>query len=258
MSMAEQITQGVDWWLRAEVRESRDGRNRVLDSFDLARASYARAPYDIGNIDAAKTRNHHARFNLLLEHVRPDDLCNDYIAGKIIHHALMFVSGGFRTQSFLQARNQAEYEDLRFGRNKEANGAAGLPIEDIAAQALGDIAVHEQPDSIDLDALMEQSRRANDEILLDHYRIYRWFNENPDRETDRIDSNEVPVRAVLDCQRNGLMLAVSHIAMAAESRNGNFERVPFLEPKSITDVSIQPIYPLDPNALLQLQAEYGG
>jgi len=53
--MVEILATGLDLWLRAEVRESQAGRNRVLDDYAEARASYLRTAQDPANRDAQKS-----------------------------------------------------------------------------------------------------------------------------------------------------------------------------------------------------------
>lgn len=240
--MSEVIVQGIDWWLREEVRESNAGRNVVLDDFSGMRESYLQNSGS-NSMDAAKITSHFGRFNLLVNNVDAEGLQRDFVAGKIIHHALMFVSGGFRTQCFLQAANQAEYEVLRFGRNSEPNGAAGVWIKDAVEATLGKDYVATPPQTLNIAQVLEESSKVNERIFENQLGIYGWLKSHPDHARSGLQEDSYPVELALDSQKAGLVLAISHIAVAASLREGKLSRVPVLEPKSISDVSSQPIYP---------------
>lgn len=202
---------------------------------------------DNDNRDARKGGGHHFRYNYLLRFIEQEgaaSLRHDFTVGKLLHHDLMFTSGAFRAESFLRAANQAQYELLRFGRLGTFNGAVGTDIRTAVASALSmDIA---NPDAAlpDLGEFIDFSKGINDSIRNNHLKIYEWFRENPDRLLAPIDEGELPVEITHENQRNSLTLAATHIAVAAALRSDDLSSVPFLEPKSISDVSNEPIYPL--------------
>lgn len=176
----------------------------------------------------------------------PEGLHDDYVAGKFILYSLMFVSGGFRTQCFLQASSPDQYEDLRFGRNDMVNGATGISIHQVLSEVVDPDRVLINPNN-SVDRLLRTSTEANELIFGAHQVIYPWFKANPDRAHAALHQDEEPVQAMLVCQEAGLALAASHILVAASLRDGDLTAVPFLQPKSITDASRTPLYPFAPN-----------
>jgi hypothetical protein len=235
----ERVGQVLDWWLRAEVRESRDGRNKVWDDFNTVRGGYV-LPFE-QNQDALKVSNHYSRFDRLIGNY-PSFAGNDHVIGRIIHHSLMFVSGNFRTQCFLQAADQAGYEENRFGKNNDYNGAAGVDIGTSIGRTMQKF---EELGKGNLDNVVSYSKAVNKQIHDFHNHIYGWHVDNPDRATEALDENEFPVQMVRSCQVLGLQLAAGHVVLAAQMRGGDLERVPILEPKSITDAPQDPMYPFE-------------
>jgi hypothetical protein len=234
------VSSGIDWWLREEVKESHQGRNRFLDDFDGMRASYLTGSegYDM---DVAKATGHYDRFRVLAESVRPTDSPDEndkYKIGKVIHHALMFVSGGFRMQAFLQARSQTEYEHNRYDRVDEFNGATSVDLP----QAVGRLLL--ESDGITaFNDLKEYNLQHSDDIYKRRLEMYAWFSRNPERAEDALASQDLPIEIALETQQHGLAIAVGQIAFFGR-RLGGVEAVPFLEPKSISDVADTPIYPI--------------
>jgi hypothetical protein len=230
------IAKGIDWWLREEVLESSQGRNKIRDNYVEVRQSYSQP--EERSSDVAKTGGHYVRFNQLVA-VYPEEYGSDYFIGKVLHHALMFVSGNFRTQCHLQAATQEEYNKLRFGRRKEYNGAAGVDI--LSAVHLG-IEAFRKFGTHDLQDVVTSSMRLNQDIFDANSEIFRWHTANPGRAMDGLREDEGPVPAVKVCQRLAICLAAGHVRLASQLRDGLLEAVPFLEPKSITDASEQPLY----------------
>jgi hypothetical protein len=237
------ISRGIDIWLRQEVTESGEGRNQSLDSYPDMRQSYM-AGEDGYTLDVAKAAGHYGRFKLALGNLDESELqpfsdFYKFAVGKVIHHALMFVSGGFRTQAFLEASSQEEYNQNRFGRLNDYNGAIGINLDDHVGEGLKEI------DALaTMQGLKALSHAKNDEIYNQHRSIYAWFASHPEKHAAALGHDSDPVQAALAQQRLGLAIAVSHIAFFGNRIEGGFAQVPFLEPKGISDVSRQPIYPL--------------
>lgn len=236
------IANGVDKWLRDEVQESHDGRNRFLDDFAATRASYltGTTAYDL---DIAKIASHYGRFKLVAEGVaslssKPNER-GEYAIAKAIHHALMFVSGGFRTQAFLEASSQDEYEHNRFSRLHEFNGATSIDL----TTGIGELLVEASGIST-AQELKEYSLDHNENIYAERPKMYQWFSDNPERAYHALSPNDLPVEIAVETQKRGLAIALGHIAFFGNRLEAGLAGVPFLEPKSISDVSPHPIYPL--------------
>ena len=228
------IANGIDWWLRAEAAESAGSRNKIWDDHTMVRESYGKAHAE--NADALKTDSHYSRFNLLMQQY-PELYAHEFFAGKVVHHALMFVSGNFRTQCHLQSSTQSDYEMQRFGRNQEYSGATGIDL--LAAVSRG-IAAFKQQDACQVATL---SAAINQNIYDTHQQIFDWHAVHPGRAGEALELSELPVTAALRCQELGVQLAAGHIIASAYMRGGDIGRVAVLEPKSITDVVEQPLYP---------------
>jgi hypothetical protein len=238
------IAKSIDQWLRAEVVESACGPNNIWDNQIHVRGAYGRPHAE--NPDALKAEGHHNRFNLLMEqYPDPEFYNNDFFTGKVIHHALMLVSGNFRTQCYMQASGQQGYEALRFERNGEYNGAAGV---DILPAVREGIDTFKDFGAENLTDMVVRSLAMNHSIHDTHGQIHRWHAMHPQRAMDSLTTFEEPVIAALKCQELGIQLAAGHISLAAQLRRGDLTRVPILEAKSISRVSKQPVYPFQPKA----------
>lgn len=233
----DRASAAIDNWLRQEVIESRDGRNKVLDTYVERRAGFADRTSMAAVADLQKSSGHFTRYNRLLSLVDEATLRDeDYVVAKLIHHSLMFVSGGFRLEATLRAGTQAEYEELRFGGLDKPNGATSGAI-DACVSSIFD-------DELDLQTYVEMNHELNEDIRANNLSIYAWFRDNPRRAYDALAVDDEPVEAMQYTQNSGLLLAASHIAIAASLRNSDLSAIPFLEPKSITDTSPTPIYPI--------------
>ena len=91
----------------------------------------------------------------------------------------------------------------------------------------------------DFDEYTERSHELNDSLA-----ISEWFRDNPERTLDQLATIDAPVVLARETQIDSLTIATSHIALMAILHGGDFSQVPFLEAKSISDVSSQPYYPL--------------
>ena len=231
----QRIVAGLEGWLREEVTNSHSGRNAVLDDWRQLREDIVRDIADPENQDSRKYHGHVQRFTILMEAVDDEVLeTNDFVAGKAIHHALIFVSGGFRKVCALRAANQTEYEDMRLRGECPVNVDTGRAI--IKAK------VGHAEDGESFQSLQKRALFLSGRILRRHDALSEWMQDNP-KELFRPQAlASRPVELARDIQETGLELAGRLILFAAQSR-GALEQVPTLEPKSISDVSRQPIYP---------------
>jgi len=226
MSAVEQVSNGIDWWLREEVRQSHDGRNGYLDDYVKTRRGFALPAADSKNMDAQKAAGHFKRYEMQLGTLNQDALRDDYLVGKFMLFSLMFVSGGFRGQCFFEAASQADYERLRFGDNDQPNGAAGISIYESVKRAFH----NGLADSPDWDSYLNTQHEGNKIVYEATTEVHEWFRDNPDRTFGSIQQGELPVENALVRQEVGLGLALSHIAIAQALRDGNLERTPFMHP----------------------------
>jgi hypothetical protein len=236
MSSVETISGAIDQWLRDEVQESHAARNNYLDDYAKFAAAYDTIITDVENDDAKKAKSHYERFTRLMR-LRQDPLnaTDDFFIGKIIHHSLMFVSGGFRRECLFLANSQYEYEKLRFGQLEYTNSASSIDLPNAVTLALA-----QANNSRDI---IRTSVAINEEIYAKQQEADKWMLGNNKRLVD-VEASDLPVTISHEKQVLGINLAVGHIVMVAAERDGDLSRVPFLEAKSISDVSQAPYYPL--------------
>ena len=226
-------------WLSQETINSRDGRNRVLDDYAES-ANYFSAGVDTGaSVDINKSRDHHNRFAFLMGlRIEPYVAQNDFFIGKIIHHSLMFVSGGRRRECLLVANSQEEYEQLRYGTSDNPAPPTGVDMYDVVKSEVKWF----EENTPGLEEVIERSKGINDQMLEAQLGSARSMIQNGIRVADLAPGDEA-VEQTRERQRLGIALAVSHIGLVAHERGQNLARVPFLEPESISDVSPDPYYP---------------
>jgi hypothetical protein len=236
MSNIEIISGAIDEWLREEVAESHAARNSYLDDYAKFAAAYDPNATGVENDDVKKARNHYERFTRLMR-LRQDPLnaTDDFFIGKTIHHSLMFVSGGFRRECLFLANSQYEYERLRFGQQDYMYGASSIDIPNAVTLAIAQA-------KTDRD-IIGTSIAINEEIYSKQKEADEWMLGNSRRLVD-VEVSDLPVTISHERQIHGINLAVGHIVMTAAERGGDLSRVPFLEAKSISDVSQTPYYPL--------------
>lgn len=232
-----QITRGIDWWLRAEIAESHAGRNVVLDDYEKTRRNFTMPIDDPSNMSVKKAEGHYMRFRTRLERLDEDTIRDDGSVGRIIHHALMFVSGGFRKQCMLEAGSVDEYEQHRLHSGR----AAGIEIGKVVASEsfnIGDTASEG-----DIAQVVANCLFANEVILQGNSFAHDWFAANPHLAAAALDTEEPPVQRMLETQKLGVRIATDFVILAAAFRDGEVADVPVLEPKSISDAAHEPIYP---------------
>lgn len=94
-----------------------------------------------------------------------------------------------------------------------------------------------------LDYIIERSIKTNDENLNLHSLIHIWAASHQRASGSLAAAEDEPVIAMKEAQRLWAGLATTHIAIDASFRDEDYSRVPFLEAKSISDVT-KVIYPL--------------
>jgi len=230
------ITNGIKWWLGAELQDSKNGKNKVWDDYAV-RDSYVQPLAQ--NADAIKTGNHFGRFRLLLPEYT-QEYANDKFVGRLIHHTLMFVSGKFRTECLLRAADQTQYENLRFDSAHYGYKGTSCNIGMIVRDCLASPPF----DPTDLQQVAVSSQIINQQLYNLHHEIYGWLIAHPDSQHKALEEADLPVANVVKAQELAVRLAVGHVILAAQLRGDDVGRVPVLEPMSITDASVT--YPFSP------------
>lgn len=235
----ERVSGVIDQWLRDELVDSKEGRNGFLDNHDSFRESLLLEGNYPLNFDAVKGSAHFSHFENLLS-LRASGIHNEFTLAKITHHALRFVSGGFRANAYLRAWFQEQYENLRFGRKDEPNGAVSIDLASVVEETWDGFIDRSSGNT--LGTFIGEARTANQLIFDGLQATYHWMNEN-NAYKSALDEESLPVQITNQRQKLGIGIAVSHIALVTLENGGDLSRVPMLEPKSITDVSPNPHYP---------------
>ena len=233
--MAEAVARGIGWWLQQEAVRSRTDHNSVLDNYDATRADYLKASDDPGNRNIKKAESHFMRFQLVTRGLSADDLSKNKVAGRVVHHALMFASGGFRTQCFLQTKDQSMYEWMRF----DVGGGTGLhagEVADVVQENVERTLAHP-----DIATVVRNGLVASETILAASRSIHSWFETNPNRGQDALSFKDQPTQLAFEVQRAGIGLAASYVAISAVLRDNNFGAVPVWQPESITTAIGKPL-----------------
>ncbi|HSW37613.1 MAG TPA: hypothetical protein VLG37_04580 [Candidatus Saccharimonadales bacterium] len=229
------IANALEEWLVAEAEGSSEptSRNAFLNDFDMMGTAIT-LPYNhTDNINGQKALNHYGRLKSctnhlkeLLETATPEQ--KDDLIARQIFCTQMFLSGAYRTQCFMRAKNAEEYVEARkagIGINLR------LCVEDYLAWGFnGSVEPDLRVKTIHLGDLVAMTYKTHDngletlELLHTFGRYYRGVSDSP------------IVEALKAMQGDWVRLAVGYIIFAAQERGGDLARVPFWEAKSISDV----------------------
>lgn len=217
-------------WLQAEIIDSDVGRNRVLSEFDRHIDKFF-MDFDASDNQASrKTRSHNRRMTGLLELYKDRSFRGyDEVIAKMGHHGLMMVSGAFRTESYLMARSADEYMGYR-----HTHGPAGVDITGAVREGVMNISG--EGDAA-LDAVLAMAEDANGHNLAVHRSVWEWVHDQDSQSLPLAALDSPPVVAMQEVQRGWLGVVAAHTVVAAELR-GDLARVPFYEPRSITDAGM--------------------
>jgi hypothetical protein len=231
----EQITQALTNWLEQEIINADTGRNAYLSDYQDRHDDLYKPFDDPTNLQALKTLGHHNRF---VHWVRPYAEAgfaeDDWFAARITFACLMNISGAYRTQCFLESSNEADYTRRRYEQ------PSGIDIGAVAADELRSPetnALSAMDPDIRLAHIIGRSLKTNDRALALHKTVQPWIIDNHKAGSPLVTAQDMPVESMLQVQRLWTGLAVAHIVVAASIRDGDYQKVPFLEPKSITDVT---------------------
>lgn len=234
------IANALNWWLSEEIRDADTGRNAFLSDFEPRKADFYLPFDDDRNYSTQKTRGHHTRLIDWVTHYG-DFLTDDWYTGRLLFAPLMEIAGGWRMQCFFEATDAVDY----WHRRHEL-GPSGIDMQAVTAAELGSprtsLLVELDPEER-IAHITTRTLETNDESLKLHQSVYAWAAAHPSTEGPMASPDDEPVMAMREVQTVWAGLLVAHIAVAASFRDGNYARVPFLEPKNITDVT-KVIYPL--------------
>ncbi|HEX7632923.1 MAG TPA: hypothetical protein VF401_01205 [Candidatus Saccharimonadales bacterium] len=220
------IMAAMQSWLQAEIENSSQGRNAILDDWDRYTTDLY-LPYD--SSENQKTGKHRSHYNRLVEWTvaaeqDPVLLTNEYWLARQLWCAQMFISGAYREQCFAQAVSPADYQNRR-----QNQGPVDIDIGTIANarwQANLPGGVYKNTPWA---GLMDRTLQTNDDwrdiVQLTHERGLQ----------DRGKEDSTSVKLYKTGQRIWTELAVDYILFAAHQLESPIAEVLFLEPKSITE-----------------------
>ncbi|HEV7453870.1 MAG TPA: hypothetical protein VGO07_01280 [Candidatus Saccharimonadales bacterium] len=236
-SIQDRVSDVLFTWLRTETQTSATDHNKVLDDYAAARQEL-RLPFAEAGISAAKQRSHYSRYQgvlaVLPEVAMDTDRAAERFRGSVVHHALMFVSGGFRLQNMLQARDADAYNR----RRRYEGRAAGVNIPGLVYEVFGKAEEHGLRGVDCVERFVDYGNGLNETILAAHGNIYGQTIYEGVGVTDP----SLSVRSARAAQEAGIRLAAGSIIMLANLSGDNYEAVPFLTPQSVTTAGTY--YPL--------------
>lgn len=237
----EQVANVLSRWLTEEIANSDEGRNAYLSDYEDRRNDLLKPFSDPSNFQSQKAKGHYDRFIQWVTPYKESDLrSNDWFAARLSFACLMSISGSYRKQCFFEAANKSDYLRRRYEQ------PVGIDVRAVVADELDPTklhAVNAMDEDERLDYIIERSLRTNDESLDLHSFIHTWVIDHQKATGSIASAEDEPVVAMKEAQRLWTGLAAAHIVVAASFRSEDYSRVPFLEPKSITDAS-EVTYPL--------------
>lgn len=212
------IAKAIDAWVDAECITSSTDHNAILDDFEHMRLQLGLDPHDPQNHQASKYFSHHNRQRFWGEAfiAEPE---NDYFAARHIFNGLMAASGTRRKMSYMSAASANEYTTQRQAKTGSNIDTAKRVQATLASQPLGVSAAEAQAISIQA---FEKCRTVLDDL---RQRVPQDFGKESSPAIDLLK----------ELQGDWIHVVTSGIQAAARYRGNDLTRVPFLEPKSITN-----------------------
>lgn len=244
---AEDIAVGIYQWLNAEVQSSSQGTNSYLNDFDEIRKLMILGYEHPQNITSKKNESHMDRLPVWwqgFEMLSPGEEGYDYQAARITFAGLVFISGAYRHQSYLQAVNAEDYlkkRSLVLGVNPTK------PVADAFAAVVPETSGLEQA-NVNLESLTElkdKVARIGDMAIKNTYHRLEYGYTTGRSDLDGINaiveeyqelgkSDSASVKELVAAQRNWLYFLATKIIFDAKVRGGELKAVPFLDATSIS------------------------
>jgi hypothetical protein len=233
----QRIAEVINWWLQEEIVNSDAGLNAYLSEFVERRADLDKSFDDPTNFMAAKAISHDSRFKFFVENYgNTDSILDDRGASRFIFAALMAVSGGYRKQCVVEAVSAQDYLHRRRDLGPTSINVLEVVTAELSSVQLPDLTMDEM-----VARSMAKTLQVKDRIIELDQLIYNGAIQRFTQDGSTISPDSPPVVAMQETQSIGISLATAHIAVAAALRGGDYEKVPVLEPKTITEAAI--IYP---------------
>ena len=224
MNRAEAIADTVELWLADEILDADTGHNAILSEF-IERKADLQKPYDDDtNFCAAKARSHYNRLGIMAEDwARLGAEGNDVAGSKYLFLGLMMISGNYRQQRLIEAKSADEYLEKRYARPIGINIGAEVKRGLVVHEPVLGLASDER-----LSAGIELVRRSNELNMLTH----RGFYNRPEQLAHAGD--DYASELFVNMQKLWVVTTAIQVVIAASFRDGDFSRVAFPQPRSIT------------------------
>lgn len=235
-SASDNIAAAFHGWLVSEVETSSEDRNKYLNGFNDWRKGMEYGYDQQRNWTVGKNVGHLDRLTTSwweAYELVPD---NDQVSAKILFSALMFVSGAFRNQCYLQSKTAEEYMERRYD-------AVGVNIHEVVSERIK-ACLPEDSDFLDAGINMEHLDEKRIAALKIGERAIRRICVRIPYDRDFGQEESWSVETMKLAQRNWIGFAADAVTLAAKIRRGDLTAVPFLEPRNISDNSAVPVYPL--------------
>lgn len=167
---------------------------------------------------------------------------NDYFVGRAIFTPLIEVSGSYRKQCFFEASDSEDYFNRRTNQGPTSIHIPEVVSNEFTSSQIASIDAMSEDER--LDYIIERSAKDFGRGLALHQCIHDWAIDHPSQKGQIAAENDEPVLAMQEAQRIYVGLAAGHVLVAASLRDYDLTKVPILEPKSITDASSTPLYPI--------------
>jgi hypothetical protein len=229
------LANGLSDWLRGEISNSTLGRNRYLDDFEKFRSDLALPYDDPHNTVAQKNRSHHNRLvqwtSLFLQaYGEATPKTKDELLANQMFCAQMYLSGLFRTQCFMQARDQADYYERRLGGDY-----IGIDLEQTVSNRLNHLFVATPPPEQFDQQTSSVKELAYTTLALNEQQTHFIKTLYESGHLDAGQQESSTISDGMELQRSWVNLVVDYAVFAASEHDGKLSTVPFLEPKSISD-----------------------
>jgi hypothetical protein len=225
LSPNEAIARAIHYWLAEEIQSSGSSKNAVLDNFYTARKSFMLRADDQGNKNIGKNDGHYNRLKLWTSQFE-ENSTDDYLTARQLFCAQMYLSGMFRLECFVVSNDEAEYRFRRFGGQ-----VLGVDLRKSIAGRFS------ESNTVELSRLADATNAANDQT----YFTLRTLHDR-NRRSDTLfnyvrflNTRGDWFKELSSLQNTWLDLSVDYISYAAQARGKDLSKVPFLEPKSISE-----------------------
>jgi hypothetical protein len=210
----------VHHWLEVEASNSTFDRNKPLDNLEYGRQSLI-------DRDDPKMNGHLSRMNLWLGEYDKGEMSSsaeEMLSSRLTFGALMFLSGAYRRQRYLQASDQDDY----YRRKLEWYHPGGIVIPEHLAQSLRSLA--------DFDVSEKDiKRQGKNSMDVAEERLEVIYRRAPE---DFGIEQSASVDAVRQEQTGWLAFLGTVLTHASRSQETPTLEIPILEPKSISEAEL--------------------